>query len=109
MAFTTMNNLNYFAKTFIISVRFAATATQQSSYSPLFSFYHKDLKIVQIDQSRMKPKPTSWDNLKFGHSYSDHMMEVDWDMHNGTCFNGLVSTDLFQWTFVNHATGEKSL
>uniref|UniRef100_A0A914C794 Branched-chain-amino-acid aminotransferase n=1 Tax=Acrobeloides nanus TaxID=290746 RepID=A0A914C794_9BILA len=82
MAFTTMNNFNYFAKIVVTSVRFAATATQQSSYSPLFSFYHKDLKIVQIDQSQMKPKPTSWDNLKFG-LYSDHMMEVDWHMHNG--------------------------
>jgi branched-chain amino acid aminotransferase len=31
----------------------------------------------------MKLKPLSWDNLKFGQVYTDHMMEVDWHQSHG--------------------------
>uniref|UniRef100_A0A914C2F6 Branched-chain-amino-acid aminotransferase n=1 Tax=Acrobeloides nanus TaxID=290746 RepID=A0A914C2F6_9BILA len=31
----------------------------------------------------MKLKPLSWDNLKFGQVYTDHMMEVDWNQSKG--------------------------
>ena len=31
----------------------------------------------------MRKKPESLDGLKFGHSFSDHMMEADWDYEKG--------------------------
>ncbi|VDM95833.1 unnamed protein product [Thelazia callipaeda] len=44
---------------------------------------HKDLEIVKIkaDQMRLKPDPKS--KLRFGHTFSDHMLEITWSNEKG--------------------------
>ena len=46
-------------------------------------FQHDDLIITQADAAQLKPKPANWDKVKFGHCFSDHMMEVDWNLKGG--------------------------
>jgi hypothetical protein len=38
---------------------------------------------VEASGAQLQPKPITTDNLKFGHTYSDHMMEVDWHIEDG--------------------------
>jgi len=47
------------------------------------TFYHRDLEIIRATAAQMMKKPESLDGLKFGHSFSDHMMEADWDHEKG--------------------------
>ncbi|KAL3103021.1 hypothetical protein niasHT_020746 [Heterodera trifolii] len=58
----------------------AASVEQQPAVEPDRStFYHKDLSIVRATAGQMQPKPLGTiDQIKFGHHFSDHMMEVDW-------------------------------
>uniref|UniRef100_A0A915DAL3 Branched-chain-amino-acid transaminase n=1 Tax=Ditylenchus dipsaci TaxID=166011 RepID=A0A915DAL3_9BILA len=45
--------------------------------SPHTSFYFKDLETEIASGAQLQPKPLTSDNLKFGHTYADHMMETD--------------------------------
>jgi branched-chain amino acid aminotransferase len=88
MTITPVTNAQKIAKAVVIAVRAASTtATAQPQPievdSPVNTFYHRDLEIIRATPSQMKPRPTSWDNLKFGHVYSDHMMEADWHQDKG--------------------------
>uniref|UniRef100_A0A915CMJ6 Branched-chain-amino-acid aminotransferase n=2 Tax=Ditylenchus dipsaci TaxID=166011 RepID=A0A915CMJ6_9BILA len=51
--------------------------------SPHTSFYFKDLETEIASGAQLQPKPLTSDNLKFGHTYADHMMETDWSADDG--------------------------
>jgi len=61
----------------------AAHKTLDSSPSPFTSFYERDLEMVRASSAQMRSKPASTESLKFGHTYSDHMMEVDFSDESG--------------------------
>jgi hypothetical protein len=44
---------------------------------------HKDLIIERAEAWQMEKKPDRPEQLKFGHTFADHMMEVDWDVNDG--------------------------
>uniref|UniRef100_A0A914D8C1 Branched-chain-amino-acid aminotransferase n=1 Tax=Acrobeloides nanus TaxID=290746 RepID=A0A914D8C1_9BILA len=88
MTITPVTNLQKIAKAVVIAVRAASTTATAQPQSievenPANTFYLRDLRIIRATPSQMKAKPTSWDNLKFGHVYSDHMMEVEWHRDKG--------------------------
>ncbi|KAI3412183.1 branched-chain-amino-acid aminotransferase [Globodera pallida] len=57
----------------------AVPIEQQPAESDRSTFYHKDLSIVRATSAQLQPKPLGTvDQLKFGHHFADHMMEVDW-------------------------------
>lgn len=46
-------------------------------------FKVKDLEVIEATSMQLKSKPLTSDNLKFGHTYADHMMEADWSNDKG--------------------------
>lgn len=45
-------------------------------------FKAKDLEITKCAASQLQKKP-DWNNLKFGHNFSDHMLTIDWTASKG--------------------------
>lgn len=45
-------------------------------------FQVKDLTIEHSPQSQLRTKP-DWNNLRFGHHFSDHMLEIQWTAQTG--------------------------
>uniref|UniRef100_F1L596 branched-chain-amino-acid transaminase n=1 Tax=Ascaris suum TaxID=6253 RepID=F1L596_ASCSU len=65
--------------------RFASTtyATTDDSTLRTKPFLYRDLKVVRATGAQLRPKPKPDDPLKFGHNFSDHMFEVDWNVSKG--------------------------
>uniref|UniRef100_F1LCB0 branched-chain-amino-acid transaminase n=1 Tax=Ascaris suum TaxID=6253 RepID=F1LCB0_ASCSU len=65
--------------------RFASTtyATTNDSTLRTKPFLYRDLKVVRATGAQLRPKPKPDDPLKFGHNFSDHMFEVDWNVSKG--------------------------
>uniref|UniRef100_A0A7E4UPV0 Branched-chain-amino-acid aminotransferase n=1 Tax=Panagrellus redivivus TaxID=6233 RepID=A0A7E4UPV0_PANRE len=80
-----MLSRHHVSKLFQVVVRRASTAAATPNVLPdkTEPFYHRDLEIHAASPSQMKPKPDSLDGLKFGHTFSDHMFEVNWDAAKG--------------------------
>jgi branched-chain amino acid aminotransferase len=80
----TIKNLTRLGTFTFTAIRSASTtATTERVASPSWTFHYKDLEVVPALPTQMQIKPKSADGLKFGHQYSDHMMEVDWTADNG--------------------------
>uniref|UniRef100_A0A914NZ15 branched-chain-amino-acid transaminase n=1 Tax=Panagrolaimus davidi TaxID=227884 RepID=A0A914NZ15_9BILA len=47
------------------------------------TFKYDELEIIRAEPSKMFEKPADIDTVKFGHVFSDHMMEVDWHIEKG--------------------------
>uniref|UniRef100_A0A1I7Y794 Branched-chain-amino-acid aminotransferase n=1 Tax=Steinernema glaseri TaxID=37863 RepID=A0A1I7Y794_9BILA len=82
-----MKNLLTTGRHLVFSVRLASSSSLGQTASPAAApaqdtFYHRDLKITAATPGQMRPKPPV-DTLKFGHNFSDHMMEVDWNVNSG--------------------------
>ncbi|KAL6722581.1 hypothetical protein Aduo_017693 [Ancylostoma duodenale] len=75
----------------IIAPRFMASSSQAPDISdrkkpsgdPHRSFYHQDLLVTPATGSELHAKPGPNENLKFGHTYSDHMAFADWTEGEG--------------------------
>ncbi|CAD5215964.1 unnamed protein product [Bursaphelenchus okinawaensis] len=50
---------------------------------PGSTFYHKDMESIIAQPNQMQMKPKNVDDIKFGHCFSDHMVEIDWSVENG--------------------------
>ncbi|CAJ0583731.1 unnamed protein product, partial [Mesorhabditis spiculigera] len=50
---------------------------------PFKSFYYKDLITTPAMGDQRKPVPKTGAPLKFGHTYADHMVDVDWTDKTG--------------------------
>ncbi|VDK25057.1 unnamed protein product [Anisakis simplex] len=60
--------------------RFASAAPSSDGHE---SFKCSDLKVIHASGSQLRPKPGPGAVLKFGHTFSDHMFEVDYCETNG--------------------------
>ncbi|KAH7731843.1 CRE-BCAT-1 protein [Aphelenchoides avenae] len=80
-----MKNLIRIGTFSLNAIRTAATtaSAERVPAGPGWTFYHKDLEVIRAAPSQMQVKPQSADGLKFGHQYSDHMMESDWSTNDG--------------------------
>ncbi|VDL65500.1 unnamed protein product [Nippostrongylus brasiliensis] len=47
------------------------------------TFRASDLQITTVSPYKKRPKPKEDQPLGFGNHFSDHMLEVDWDIDNG--------------------------
>ncbi|CAD5221931.1 unnamed protein product [Bursaphelenchus xylophilus] len=70
------------------SVRFAGTlnsapSTKPEPTLPGSTFYHKDLETIVAGPGQLQIKPKNVDEIKFGHCFSDHMVEIDWTAESG--------------------------
>ncbi|KAI6240022.1 Branched-chain-amino-acid transaminase [Aphelenchoides fujianensis] len=65
------------------STTIAKTEPDSQTFTPNWSFYHKDMDVVLAGPNQMQMKPQNVDEIKFGHCYSDHMVEVDWSTAEG--------------------------
>uniref|UniRef100_A0A914Z908 Branched-chain-amino-acid transaminase n=1 Tax=Panagrolaimus superbus TaxID=310955 RepID=A0A914Z908_9BILA len=63
----------------------STTTTKNTNNSPSVNApeTYNEMEIILAEPSQMLPKPSSPDELKFGHSFSDHMMEADWNIDYG--------------------------
>uniref|UniRef100_A0A915C9C7 Branched-chain-amino-acid transaminase n=1 Tax=Parascaris univalens TaxID=6257 RepID=A0A915C9C7_PARUN len=62
------------------SITYAATNDTALQTKP---FLYRDLKVVRATGAQLRPKPKLDSPLKFGHNFSDHMFEVDWNVSKG--------------------------
>ncbi|XP_064603026.1 branched-chain-amino-acid aminotransferase, cytosolic-like isoform X2 [Liolophura sinensis] len=67
------SNCNGLLRSFSISLRFQSTA-------PVSSFRYDDLQVTLT--SNPQPKPDS-NKLVFGHHFTDHMLEIEWQKDKG--------------------------
>ncbi|CAJ0947265.1 unnamed protein product, partial [Mesorhabditis belari] len=56
---------------------------KKDAASPQKSFYYDDLEVIRAKGTQLHQKPTDYNNLAFGHVFSDHFVNVDWTVDDG--------------------------
>uniref|UniRef100_A0AC34F9B0 Branched-chain-amino-acid aminotransferase n=1 Tax=Panagrolaimus sp. ES5 TaxID=591445 RepID=A0AC34F9B0_9BILA len=73
----------YFTRSNLCLTKKYTVFEKRFKHLPATSFTYDELEIIQAEPAKLLQKPTDWDALKFGHTFSDHMMEADWSSENG--------------------------
>ena len=52
-------------------------------YGARFLYFFSAADLVIERSQNLKPKPENPENVAFGHVFTDHMLEIDYDANNG--------------------------
>ncbi|VDM23436.1 unnamed protein product [Toxocara canis] len=78
-----MNGVAIYGRHLALGAQRLASTAAGDVNSRTKPFLRSDLKVVRATGSQLRPKPKPGDSLKFGHNFSDHMFEVDWNVSKG--------------------------